>query len=252
MSETGFAAEEARCLVDQIAALADEDHEEFMASNSPTGRKVYGVRMPQLRRITRDWHRAHGELERSDLVNLVEALWGGESREEQTVSVLLLEQHKHWIPDLTQAHFDRWRRGLESWEATDGLGWVLALWLSGNPDTRLGYLSDLIGDVDVWSRRMALVATVRINRGQLGPTIPCLTLQLIDRAVSERHPMITKAVSWALRELIRHHRDQAAAYMESNQQALARHIVREVSNKLRTGLKSGKGTGATSAESQSL
>ena len=252
MSEKGFVADEARRFVDQVAALADADHQAFMTSNAPTGRKVYGVRVPQLRRIARDWHRAHRELERHDLVNLVEVLWSGESREEQTLSVLLLEQHEHWIPDLTRVHFDRWRRGLESWEATDGLGWILALWLSGDPDTRLGYLSDLIGDVDVWSRRMALVATVRINRGKTGPTIPHLTLQLLDRVKSERHPMITKAVSWALRELIRHHRDQTAVYVESNRQVLARHIVREVSNKLHTGLKSGKGTGAPGAESQSL
>ena len=251
MSETGFAAEEARHLVDQVAVLADAEHQAFMTSNAPTGRTVYGVRVPQLRRIARDWYRAHRELQPCDLEKLVEILWSGESREEQTLTVLLLEHYEHCIPDLTRAHFDRWRRGLESWEATDGLGWVLALWLSGDPDTRLGYLSDLIGDVDVWSRRMALVATVRINRGQLGPTIPCLTLQLIDRAVSERHPMITKAVSWALRELVRRHRDQVTRYVESNRQVLARHIVREVSNKLRTGLKSGKGAGASGAESQS-
>ena len=41
--------------------------------------------------------------------------------------------------------------------------------------------------------------------------------------------MITKAVSWALREMTKKHPDQVAAY-----------VVREVSNKLRTGLKSGK------------
>jgi hypothetical protein len=64
---------------------------------------------------------------------------------------------------------------------TDGLGWVLAFWLLGDPDTRLGYLRELIADEDVWSRRLALVATATINRGHTSFTIPDLTLELVDR-----------------------------------------------------------------------
>ena len=52
--------------------------------------------------------------------------------------------------------------------------------------------------------------------------------------------MITKAVSWVLRETTKTHPDHVAAYLNDNQAALAGHIVREVNNKLRTGLKSGK------------
>jgi 3-methyladenine DNA glycosylase AlkD len=123
---------------------------------------------------------------------------------------------------------------------TDGLGWVLAFWMLGDPDTRLGYLEELISDEDVWSRRLALVATTSINRGHTGYTIPDLTLDLVDRAKDERHPMITKAVSWALREMTKSHPDRVVAYLEANRGVLAVHVVREINNKLRTGLKSGK------------
>ena len=171
----------------------------------------------------------------------MEALWAGESREERAIACYLLEYFKRRISILTQVHFDRWRRGLDNWELTDGLGWVLGLWQQAEPDVRLDYLWDLIADEDVWSRRLALVATVRINRGEAGFTIPDLTLQLVDRVKEERHPMITKAVSWALRDMIKPHRDQVTAYLEQNRNILAKHAVREVHNKLRTGLKSGKG-----------
>ena len=62
----------------------------------------------------------------------------------------------------------------------------------------------------------------------------------MNRVKDERHPMITKAVSWALRELTKTHRDNVAGYVEKNRDILAPHITREVSNKLKTGLKSGK------------
>ena len=142
---------------------------------------------------------------------LVEALWDGESREERVLAMLLLEHYGHWIPGLPRSHFEQWRRSLDSWELTDRLGWTLALWLLGDPDTRLGYLWGLIADEDVWSRRLALVATARINRGKIGATIPDLTLRLVDRVKEERHPMITKAISWVLREMTKTHPDQVAA-----------------------------------------
>ena len=227
-------------LLEQIHQHADSEHRATVSRMVPTGLKVYGLRVPQLRDIARAWGRAHQQVARDDLVALVDSLWNGESREERMLFTYLLEHYKHLVPDLTRADFERWRRGLDNWEVADGLGWVLALWLLGDPDTRLDYLGELIADEDVWSRRLALVATTPINRGHTGFTIPDLTLELVDRVKEERHPMITKAVSWALREMTKTHPDQVAAYLEENRQVLAAHVVREVNNKLRTGLKRGK------------
>ena len=227
-------------LLEQIRQRADPEHQATVRRTVPTGLKVYGLRVPQLRDIARAWGRAHQQVARDDLVALVDSLWNGESREERMLFTYLLEHYKHLVPDLTRAHFERWRQSLDNWEMTDGLGWVLALWLLEDPDTRLDYLGELIADEDVWSRRLALVATTPINRGHTGFTIPDLTLELVDRVKEERHPMITKAVSWALREMTKTHLDRVAAYLEENCEVLAAHVVREVNNKLRTGLKSGK------------
>jgi len=227
-------------LLEQIRQQADPEHQERVSMVVPTGLKVYGLRVPQLRDIARAWGRAHQQVACDDLVALVGALWNGESREERMLFTYLLEHYKHLVPDLTRAHFERWRQSLDNWEMTDGLGWVLALWLLADPDTRLDYLGELIADEDVWSRRLALVATTPINRGHTGFTIPGLTLQLVDRVKEERHPMITKAVSWALREMTKTHPDRVVTYLEENRGVLAARVVREVNNKLRTGLKSGK------------
>jgi hypothetical protein len=42
-----------------------------------------------------------------------------------------------------------------------------------------------------------------------------------------------------LRETARTHRDEVVVYVEANRNVLVGHVVREVENKLRTGLKSG-------------
>jgi 3-methyladenine DNA glycosylase AlkD len=235
---------ERRHLLDQIRQHADPEYQAGSMMVTRTQLNVYGVRVPHLRQIARDWQRAHKDISREDLMALVESMWDGESQEERALAMELLGCYPCRIPDLTWDHFERWRRGLDNWGLTDGLGTaILGPWLLAAPDTRLDHLGELIVDEDVWSRRLALVATVPINRGHTGFTTPVLTLKLIDRVKAERHPMITKAVSWALREMVKKHPDQVAAYLEDNREILAAHVVREVNNKLRTGLKSGKAGG---------
>jgi len=234
-------------LLDQIKQYADPKHADRMRGYAPTTRQVYGLRVADLRKIDRAWRRAHRDVTREDLLALAEALWRGESREEWLLATLLLEGYKAHTAGLPQSLLDRWHRDLENWEQTDCLGWVVGLWFATDPGARQDYLWTLLADEDaqprldwVWSRRLALVATAYVNRGEWDLTIPDLTLQLVDQAKAERHPMITRAVSWALRGLIKHHRDRVVAYLTENQDVLAGHVVREVNNKLHTGLKSGK------------
>ncbi len=231
---------ERRRLLDQIKQRADPEYRAGNMMVIRTRLKMYGVRVPHLREIARGWERDHRRMTDEDIMALVEALWAGESQEERAMALYILGRSQRCISRLTWDHFDCWRRGLDNWVLTDGLATgILGPWLLGDA-ARLSHLSDLIADADVWSRRLALAAAVPLNRGQAGATFPDLTLALIDRVKQERHPMITKAVSWALREMTKNHPDQVAAYLTDNRDSLAAHVVREVGNKLRTGLKSGK------------
>ena len=235
---------ERRVLLRAVLQHVDPEYRAGMSRTLPTGLRVHGVRVPRLREAARAWHRAHKGVAREEWIAMVEALWAGESREERLLAVHLSQRYHSWIPTLTWAHFDRWRRNLDNWELTDGLAaWVLGPWILADLAARLRHLSELIGDEHVWSRRLALVATVPLNRGGAGSAIPDLTLELVDRVKDERHPMITKAVSWALRGMVEADAGRVAAYVEENREALATHVLREVDNKLRTGLKSGKGAG---------
>ncbi len=228
-------------LLNQIKENAEPGFQELMSKVIPTGLKVYGVRTPVTREMARSWQRAHRDVDRDELFALVSAMWDGESREERIVALELLQHHPKLIPDLTREHFDRWRRDLDNWELTDVLGVaVLGPWVVADQDERAGYVRKLVADEDVWSRRLGLVSAVGMNRAHKGISFPDFTLELIDQLKEERHPMITKAVSWALRDVARRHPDQAAAYVESNRDVLAAHVVREVSNKLQTGSKTGK------------
>jgi len=233
---------EVQGFLSQIITEVDPEYQAAMNTTVQTGLKIYGVRVPKLREMIRRWHQVHKDLTRQEWLALVEALWAGESREERMLACYLLERRKRWIPDLTWSHFDRWRQGLDNWEVADGLSqWVMGPWILAAPEQRLAHLQDLIAGENLWSRRLALVATAWLNRGYKGFSCPDLTLELVEQVKGERHSMITKAVSWALRGMIKTHPEKVDAYLEGNRASLAAHVVREVENKLRTGLKSGKG-----------
>ncbi len=113
---------------------------------------------------------------------------------------------------------------------------VLGPWLGADFETRGKHLWDLIGDPNVWSRRLALVATVPLNR-RPASRISDVAFGLIEHVMAERDPMITKAVSWALREMTKTDKERVAQFTEGHAKLLAPLVVREVHNKLRTGLK---------------
>jgi len=58
--------------------------------------------------------------------------------------------------------------------------------------------------------------------------------------VADRDDMVVKALSWALRELAKKNPEAARGFLAEHEGVVAARVVREVNNKLRTGLKSGR------------
>lgn len=98
---------------------------------------------------------------------------------------------------------------------------------------------------DRWRRRLALVSTVALNvktRGGRGDAQRTLALSRLLKA--DRDDMVVKAMSWALRELAK--RDPASVETFLRDEGdLAPRVRREVLNKLRTGLKLPRRSGAS-------
>ncbi|MGC9399226.1 MAG: DNA alkylation repair protein [Anaerolineae bacterium] len=155
-----------------------------------------------VRRVTRDWQRAHPDVSLETLFALVEALWDGGSRVERLAALHLLARYPCHITALTWAHFERWRHDLKDRSVADTLArHVFAPWLLANPAHRFGHLWNRLLLGDRWSRRLALVATVGLNRAHPGVGHPGVTLFLVDQVWDAREPLVQEALAWALRVL---------------------------------------------------
>jgi len=198
------------------------------------------MRTPVLRAAAREWKKAHPRVAYYDVLSLIETLWSGNSLERSLALELLLAYRRN-LAELRWEHFDHWSRTLRDWPDTDGLGiYIFGPWVALDVKKRAPLLSRLMRSRHLWQRRLALVATVPLNRGRLCPPIPVQTLALITTARRESDPMIVKSTSWALRELTKRHRARVTAYLCAHGDQLPALALRETRNKLRTGLKSGR------------
>lgn len=129
-------------------------------------------------------------------------------------------------------------QGINSWWTVD----AFARTLSG-PAWRVGLVPDELfvrwaGSPDLWWRRAALVSTVAFNVHSLGGKGDTpRTLAICRLLVADHEDMVVKALSWALRMLVYFDPEAVNGFILEYDPVLAGRVKREVSNKLRTGLK---------------
>ena len=193
-----------------------------------------------LRRLRREYTRRLATAEPPVVVGLALRLLGRGGIARRFVAYELVHYHRGALASLKGRDLERLGRGLDGWGAVD----AFACYVSG-PAWRERQVTDALvqrwaKSADRWWRRAALVSTVPLNsraRGGGGRGDAARTLAVCRALVADRDDMVVKAMSWALRELAK--RDPAAArrFVAAHEGALAARVVREVRNKLETGLK---------------
>lgn len=176
-----------------------------------------------------------------------------DAEEVMSTALLLVERYQlRFIPYELIAHhaafrmitpslIERLGAGMDSWGKVDTFARTLA-----GPAWRDHLLTDEVilrwtQSADLWWRRAALVSTVAWNiHSQGGRGNSTQTLMICEKLKSDREPMVAKALSWALRELVVHDPGAVREFLSDNQTVLPAIVLREVGNKLRTGLKNPK------------
>jgi len=153
----------------------------------------------------------------------------------------LVRAHPRAFKLLDAAILEDLGQGMDSWWTVDAFARTLSgpAWLAGQVSDEL--ILKWAGSPDHWWRRAALVSTVALNvRSQGGMGDAPRTLMVCQLLVADPDDMLVKALSWALRELAAHNPQAVRAFLDENENVLAGRVKREVSNKLRTGLKNPK------------
>jgi 3-methyladenine DNA glycosylase AlkD len=167
------------------------------------------------------------------------------------VAQIILDSGKHrWIAyELIRDHpvafhgLDRLKlealgRGINSWSSVDSFARTLSgpAWRDGL--ISISAIQAWAQSEDRWWRRAALVSTVGLNvRSRGGKGDVNQTLAICRMLVRDHDDMVVKALSWALRELVVHDSQTVEEFIHNHQDELAKRVIREVMNKIKTGLK---------------
>lgn len=217
-----------------IAGFAEEIRTQVLTAADRT--------VPTLRQVRRAASRRVKPLEPAQIFRLALLLLSAPGVPRWLVYELV-HHHAAAMAHLTEAQLRQLGRGLAGWGDVD----TFACYLSG-PAWRAGRLRDATVhrwavSADRWRRRAAVVSTVPLNSTARGGTgDPARTLAVCEIVKRDADDMVVKALSWALRELARKDPDAVRAFLRRNAADLASRVLREVRNKLDTGLKNPRST----------
>lgn len=157
----------------------------------------------------------------------------------------LIADHREAFKRIREAELEEFGQGISSWGSVDSFARILAgpAWLAGQVSDAM--IIRWAQSEDRWWRRAALVSTVALNvRSHGGKGDVRRTLAVCSLLVHDHDDMVVKALSWALRELVVHDADAVVNFLHEHQDVLSARVIREVSNKLVTGLKYPRRRGA--------
>lgn len=206
------------------------------------------------------WRTARGELAETmasepveDAIELAHVLWETGHNLLMQAGVVVIYGHPTALRQLRVADLERMGANVDSWGDVDTLCCLTnTLW-------RTGQLSDATlrrwaRSKSRWWRRSALVTLIMkppkrsperkaLIQVRGGHHVPERMLPYCEMLLDDRDDMVVKAMSWVLRELAVPHPEIVREFLRQHEDRLAARVLREVRNKLETGVKNPRRAG---------
>ena len=238
-----------RCTMDDamISEMADEITKALRAlgtdsrqSNRTSTHEDLGVFTPDLRKVVRAYKLRLKEADGQTVFELGCALTAKNILECRQVAYELIGGHKAAREYLNPDRIETIGRGMDNWDSVDLFCTHIAgrAWREGNlPDATVGGWAI---SPNFWWRRAAVACTVALNTKSRGGTGDAeRTLEICQLVVADPEIMVQKAISWALRHLVRWDPAAVIWFLSENEDVISALVKREVTKKLQTGRKNG-------------
>jgi 3-methyladenine DNA glycosylase AlkD len=205
-----------------------------------SSKPVYMIRAAVFRACVKAWTCRHPDLTPHEYGQLLDSLSRGETSTEFYVIGELLRHLPKLRVTLEPKRIAPWLGRAEGWCEVDSICQstftaeeMLAEWSAWKQ-----VLASLAKSKNLHHRRASLVLLTKPLRDSADTRLGRIAFANVDRLKHERDILITKAVSWLLRDAATNYRRQVEACLKENADSLPKIAIRET-NKLRTGVKSG-------------
>jgi 3-methyladenine DNA glycosylase AlkD len=204
-----------------------------------SGHLYHDVSVPIRRRIIKNWLKENKDIPDKDFIAVLDSLYKGKSHEEKTIASYLLGYHHTHRRTIRPKQLNEWLNHLVGWAEIDSLcgnvftaGELLADWKMWEL-----FIKKLSKDKNINKRRAALVLLTGPTHRSGDIRLRDLAFEIIESLKHEKPIIISKAISWLLREMSFMHKEAVSAYLKNNEDTLPKIAVRETWRKIRTGKK---------------
>lgn len=229
---------ETKKIIQLLKAYADEKRIEMAKKSYPTKIKVLGVTVPNVKCVLKEVQTETKKSSVRDKIELAKKLVSSNVFEAQQLAYEYLDKNKKTLKEVTKEDLISLAQNLDNWVSVDCYAGLIlgVVWREGIVTDN--YVKTFLKSKDVFQRRVAIVATVALNQKARGGSGDAKrTLEICQLAVRDHEDMMTKAMSWALRELAKRDVEPVKQFIEDNKDALHKRVLREVNHKITKGTK---------------
>src|SRR5580700_7247715 len=201
-----------------------------------------GAATRHLRQIAKAWAKAHKDLPAPQFKRYINILIHDPSPIQKTMGGILLGYMPAQRRQLKPTVYDDWLSHTEGWAAVDAIcynNFTAAEILDNFPAWKT-LITRLAKSDNLNKCRGAIVLLTKPAKQSADPRLRDLSFHIIDTLSEEKSILITKAVSWLLRHLTKHHAPAVRQYLATHKDSLPAIAIRETTAKLKYGVKSPK------------
>lgn len=202
----------------------------------------YPISAPVLRTIAKDWMREHKDLTAAQVEKLFTSLVEGESGTEKSMAGIMMDYTTREQRTFDPKVFDRWLDHLVGWAEVDAvctgkytITEIPAQWKKWKP-----LLIRFSKSKNIHKRRASLVLFCSPVSQVRDEHMAAVVFENINRLKHEKEVLITKAISWVLRSMVKHYKGELKKFLQEEGDTLPPVARRETLVKLKTGRKTTK------------
>ena len=201
----------------------------------------YPINAPTLRTIAKEWMKDHPHLPVPEFEKLLTSLIKGKSSTEKSMAGILLDVSTKAQRKLKPEIFEKWLDHLQGWAEVDTVctGKYTITEIPPNFETWKSILDRLSKSKNINKRRASLVLLCSPVRYAYDPAISKTAFQIIEQLKKEDAILVTKAISWLLRSMVKLYKTEVQRYIDKYAESLPKIAVRETKKVLLIGKKTG-------------
>jgi len=220
------------------AGKETKEQKEWLKKYMGTKKAYYSVKSETKNRLIKNWIKKHRDISLREYESLLNLLYKGKSHEEFGFASRLLEYLPKLREQINIDSLDEWLDNAEGWGEVDSIcqSNFSSKELLANWEKWKKMILKFSKDSNIHKRRASLVLLTKPVRESADKRFSGLGFTVINKLKKEKEILITKAISWLLRDLIKNNRILVENYLKDNND-LPRIATRETKNKLLTGKK---------------